>query len=884
MHSLVRLRRGWLLALVAWAWAGPTLAQTPQTKWYLAEGATGTFFEEEILIGNPSAVDADVKVTYLQPGGGEPIVHAFKVKASSRYTERVNSVAGLASVQAVSAVVESLNGVGIVVERSMYWSNGTRRGGHNSQAVAAPAERWFLAEGSTGGFDTFVLIANSDPVNAADVDVTFLTPEGTTVAYPRIGMPPSSRTNIWVNQEMPALANKAFSTVVESKNGTPVFVERAMYFGAGWEGGHESTAITASNTSWFFGEGFTGGSPALSFDTFLLLSNPGTTWATAKVTFLLENAAPIEKTYPLRPTSRENVWVDMIPGLEAAPFSIRVESDKPIVAERAMYWGPTGAWLDGHNTPGVTSSALKWAFAEGAEDGLDDSGLFYDSYFLLANPSSNNLTVRATFVREDGTGVVKLLDVPKQSRFTYATSLIPELSNQRFAAFFESTNDVPFVAERAMYWGEGYFGGHASTGTPWDGTVATPPTPPPPLASSILPASGPTTGGTAVTITGTNFRAGSTVTFGGAPATNVVVLNSTTITATTPAGVPGTVDVVITAGAAATSLAGGFAYVLIAPTVVDVQPATGPTTGGTKVTLTGVNLSGVTGVSVGGVAATAVTVIDDNTVTAVTAPRGAGLVDVVVTTSTGHVANDPSAFTFYAATAVDNVLAFGDSITYGTTSRLVYDANGTFAFIDKTLRAALPYPTGLFNRLGAGYPSQAFVVQNSGIPGECASYLGCSPLTPTAGVTRLPGSLNGSQDLVVILEGVNDLNQSSPPDYDRIKRNLRQMVQAAKLSGKKVFLGTLTPVKPGEDLVLSGCTDDATCYRVQPSYVSTMNARIRDLASEESVILINFEGALSASDLSPDGLHPNQAGYDKMAQRVFDSIKANYETVPPIVP
>ena len=112
--------------------------------------------------------------------------------------------------------------------------------------------------------------------------------------------------------------------------------------------------MTALSASWFFGEGYTGGTPSLSFDTFLLLANPGSTAANATVTFLLEGAPPIVKQYPLLPTSRQNVWVDLIPGLEAAPFSMRVEADRPIAAERAMYWGPAGTWIEGHNTPGVT--------------------------------------------------------------------------------------------------------------------------------------------------------------------------------------------------------------------------------------------------------------------------------------------------------------------------------------------------------------------------------------------------------------------------------------------------------------------------------------------------------------------------------------------------
>ena len=68
----------------------------------------------------------------------------------------------------------------------------------------------------------------------------------------------------------------------------------------------------------------------------------------------------------------------------------------------------------------------------------------------------------------------------------------------------------------------------------------------PPTVASVSPTSGPTTGGTSITITGTNFAAGASVTLGGTVATNVVVTNSTTITATTPAHAAGNVDVVVT--------------------------------------------------------------------------------------------------------------------------------------------------------------------------------------------------------------------------------------------------------------------------------------------------------------------------------------------------
>ncbi|MGE5278482.1 MAG: carboxypeptidase regulatory-like domain-containing protein, partial [Acidobacteriota bacterium] len=73
------------------------------------------------------------------------------------------------------------------------------------------------------------------------------------------------------------------------------------------------------------------------------------------------------------------------------------------------------------------------------------------------------------------------------------------------------------------------------------------PGPPPPTVTSINPTSGPAGGGTSITITGTNFVAGSTVKIGGVSATNVVFVGATTITCKSPALPAGILnDVVVT--------------------------------------------------------------------------------------------------------------------------------------------------------------------------------------------------------------------------------------------------------------------------------------------------------------------------------------------------
>ncbi len=68
---------------------------------------------------------------------------------------------------------------------------------------------------------------------------------------------------------------------------------------------------------------------------------------------------------------------------------------------------------------------------------------------------------------------------------------------------------------------------------------------PAPRVAGISPSSGPTAGGTLVTITGTNFTGATAVLFGDVPATSFSVYSDTEIQATAPAQAAGTVDVTV---------------------------------------------------------------------------------------------------------------------------------------------------------------------------------------------------------------------------------------------------------------------------------------------------------------------------------------------------
>jgi len=156
---------------------------------------------------------------------------------------------------------------------------------------------------------------------------------------------------------------------------------------------------------------------------------------------------------------------------------------------------------------------------------------------------------------------------------------------------------------------------------------------------SISPSAGPLAGGTVVTITGTGFVNGASVTIGGTAATNVTVVNDTSITATTPAGKAGQQDVRVTVPNGSMTLTGGFIYG-IPPTVATISPVSGPLAGGTKIIITGTGfVSGATVIITArnaNIAAIDVIVVSDTTITATTPVGDAGTHDIVVTNPNGQ--------------------------------------------------------------------------------------------------------------------------------------------------------------------------------------------------------------------------------------------------------
>jgi hypothetical protein len=162
-------------------------------------------------------------------------------------------------------------------------------------------------------------------------------------------------------------------------------------------------------------------------------------------------------------------------------------------------------------------------------------------------------------------------------------------------------------------------------------------------------------GGTGITITGHHFGVAPTITFGGSPATNIVILDpdpnppyGSTITCQTPAHAKGAVNEVLTFSADVVwTRTNDYTY-LEQPTVSSVTPSSGTMGGNTTVTVAGTNFSptGAVQVTFDDVSATNVTVLGETQITCKPPAHPAGTVDVRVINPDGQSGTLPAGYAY----------------------------------------------------------------------------------------------------------------------------------------------------------------------------------------------------------------------------------------------
>jgi len=176
-------------------------------------------------------------------------------------------------------------------------------------------------------------------------------------------------------------------------------------------------------------------------------------------------------------------------------------------------------------------------------------------------------------------------------------------------------------------------------------TFANPPEPP--SVESVTPSSGSINGGTPFMVKGEGFYSGAVVTVGGVLCNTIIVLDSNTITAVTPAHALGATDVVVKNMDGQTStVTGGFSFSAAPPpSISSVSPNTGSVAGGTSITISGSNFVFGAKVFVGNIQATVQTTTGSYIYATVPATNQTGTVNVTVTNPDGQ-SSSPGTYTY----------------------------------------------------------------------------------------------------------------------------------------------------------------------------------------------------------------------------------------------
>ena len=415
-----------------------------ETVWYLAEGYTGPGFQTYVLVQNPNAETASLRAEFVDPAGNY-LEEYYSLKGGSRLTLNLNEIFPSRD---VSTCISSLNDVGIVVERSMYFNSAGRTDGHCTPGSPGLSTTWYFAEGYTGpGFDEYILVLNPW-FNSNRMRLTLYDAAGGEQTYDYWLMP-ASRLTLHINELAPG---KDVSAKVETAYGA--VAERAMYFDyGGRNGGHCTMGSPSPSTTWFFAEGYTGP----GFDEWLLLYNPGGSDRTATVTYRFPDGGQMQASYIVNARSRYSVHVNReAPDREVA---IKVSSGGDgLLAERAMYFSYRGAWDGGHCTEGARYPAERWDLAEGY------TGEGFDTWILIQNTSPyESAEIRMAFMSTAGIASTRTYILKAGSRTTINLNEITRPGDVSVSLY--SANGVPVIVERAMYFDcGGIDGGSASMG------------------------------------------------------------------------------------------------------------------------------------------------------------------------------------------------------------------------------------------------------------------------------------------------------------------------------------------------------------------------------------------------------------------------------------
>jgi YVTN family beta-propeller protein len=285
-----------------------------------------------------------------------------------------------------------------------------------------------------------------------------------------------------------------------------------------------------------------------------------------------------------------------------------------------------------------------------------------------------------------------------------------------------------------------------------------------PVVSSISAPAGPVTGGTVLTVLGSNFTPASTVKFGATAAASVTYVSPQALSVTTPKG-SGLVDVLVsTAGGTSAKTTADRFFFGTAPSVAKISPATGPAAGGTTVTIAGANFTGATSVTFGGFPVSKFTVKSATEIVAVTGKGTAGAAEVQVANPAGSggsvVFNYLAPVAAYVATSAGVVPIAEGAAKAGSAAKVAGAAGlastpdgDTVVVAGSTGATEISTASGhAVGTIPAGKSPKAVAVTPNGAVAYVLNY-GSGSVTPVAVATGLAGKpiAVGSQPTAVAI-------------------------------------------------------------------------------------------------------------------------------------
>jgi lysophospholipase L1-like esterase len=205
-------------------------------------------------------------------------------------------------------------------------------------------------------------------------------------------------------------------------------------------------------------------------------------------------------------------------------------------------------------------------------------------------------------------------------------------------------------------------------------------------------------------------------------------------------------------------------------------------------------------------------------------------------------------------------LAFGDSLTAGEVTRPATNASQGMPNLPLIVVPSVSYPAQLTTVLRNRYTTQAQAIEviNAGLSGEPAR----------DGARRLPSVLTVSRpEVVILLQGINDVTTQADLGVSAAATAMTTMVREARGRGARVIVATEPPSRAG-------------IRAVSTQYITTYNDRLRAIAATEGALLVDLYAGMVGEVtryIGVDGLHPTEAGYARMAELIYQTIRQNLE-------